>query len=75
MALPANAAVRGWCGFWITVSFCDGIRAKDRVPVVNTRVRRVIWTACPVPLLRIHQHDDVMGETKEGTQNPVERAL
>jgi len=67
---PTGCRTDRWAAFWIAwLQDC-----ADRVPVVPSQVDQGENWTCPVPLLRIHQRDGVMGETKGGTQNPVKRA-
>jgi hypothetical protein len=54
---PRSYQQRRWDAFWIAwLQECG-----DRVPVVSSRVDHGENWTCPEPLLRSHQHDDVIG--------------
>ena len=54
---PKGYQARRWDCYWI-----GWLReCAERVPVVPSRAKHGENWTCPEPLLRSHQHDDVMG--------------
>ena len=55
--MPKGYQARRWSEFWL-----QWLRdCAERVPVVPSQAKQGENWTCPEPLLRIHQHDDVMG--------------